>query len=285
MTWSSVDLAQHCVSDRERTHLLLEAVQSIVVPGSTVLEIGAGSGVLSLAALRQGASRVICVEQDPVAAAFLQENAARVNSSAPGRLQIVHSDGRNFQADCAFDVVIAELVDVWLIEEDLYPVLHSLLATGAIGSETIVLPCDYEWVIELGLLTGEPFPFGLRFPFYEWPHYIDDRERWQLPDFEALSLVDLSLRTMREVAGSSEHMSFEVPTEGARAFDAVRLSGRLGVSESSRIGSTSSLNSPIVIPLAERLDSSFGPITVSFTLGGGLSSFDLRCGNSSYVCW
>jgi ribosomal protein L11 methyltransferase len=59
------------------TRLCLRAAEELVEPGQRVLDVGAGSGILSIAAARLGAAHVEAVEIEPVAAAVCQENIAR----------------------------------------------------------------------------------------------------------------------------------------------------------------------------------------------------------------
>ena len=58
------------------TQLCLEGVEKYLVPGSYVLDLGCGSGILSIAALALGASRVTGVDIDPKAVDVAYENAA-----------------------------------------------------------------------------------------------------------------------------------------------------------------------------------------------------------------
>ncbi|MXX19928.1 MAG: 50S ribosomal protein L11 methyltransferase [Dehalococcoidia bacterium] len=61
----------------ETTRLCLAALDETVQPGAHVLDIGAGSGILSIAAVKLGASRVDAFEIDPIAA-----DVARANCEA-----------------------------------------------------------------------------------------------------------------------------------------------------------------------------------------------------------
>ena len=61
----------------ESTRLCLAALDRLVRPGDTVLDVGCGSGILALAAARLGASRVDALDTDPVAVEATRANAAR----------------------------------------------------------------------------------------------------------------------------------------------------------------------------------------------------------------
>ncbi len=58
------------------TQLCLEEVEKYAPPGGWVLDLGCGSGILSIAALRLGAATAIGVDIDPKAADVAYENAA-----------------------------------------------------------------------------------------------------------------------------------------------------------------------------------------------------------------
>jgi ribosomal protein L11 methyltransferase len=58
------------------TQLLVEFLEARVAGGETVLDIGTGSGVLAMVALKLGAARAIGVDNDPVAIECAKENAA-----------------------------------------------------------------------------------------------------------------------------------------------------------------------------------------------------------------
>ena len=58
------------------TRLCLEALESRLVPGWTVLDVGTGSGVLSIAAAKLGAGSAVALDADPVAVRTAGENVA-----------------------------------------------------------------------------------------------------------------------------------------------------------------------------------------------------------------
>ena len=65
------------------TQMVLEAMESLVAPGSHCLDLGSGSGILSIAALRLGAADAVGVDIDPKAEDIARENAAYNGFSAP----------------------------------------------------------------------------------------------------------------------------------------------------------------------------------------------------------
>jgi ribosomal protein L11 methyltransferase len=75
------------------TRLCLEAMERIVQPGDSVLDVGTGSGILAMAAKLLGAARVAACDIDP--------EAARVVPSFTGSVDAVRSG--------AFDVVVANI--------------------------------------------------------------------------------------------------------------------------------------------------------------------------------
>jgi ribosomal protein L11 methyltransferase len=68
------------------TQLCLEAIEELVTPGVRVLDVGCGSGILSIAAVLLGAERVDAVDIDPLAVRATAENATRNGVTEPIRV-------------------------------------------------------------------------------------------------------------------------------------------------------------------------------------------------------
>ena len=58
------------------TQLVMEAMERLVTPGAACLDLGSGSGILSIAALRLGATSAVGVDIDPKAEDIARQNAA-----------------------------------------------------------------------------------------------------------------------------------------------------------------------------------------------------------------
>ena len=65
------------------TQMVMETMEEIVQPGFRCLDLGSGSGILSLAALRLGARSAVGVDIDPKAEDIARENAAYNGFAAP----------------------------------------------------------------------------------------------------------------------------------------------------------------------------------------------------------
>lgn len=65
------------------TQMVLEAMENHVKPGDHCLDLGSGSGILSIAALRLGAASAVGVDIDPKAEDIARENAAYNHFAAP----------------------------------------------------------------------------------------------------------------------------------------------------------------------------------------------------------
>ncbi len=65
------------------TQMVMEAMEQYLRPGDACLDLGSGSGILSVAALRLGAASAVGVDIDPKAEDIARENAAYNGFSAP----------------------------------------------------------------------------------------------------------------------------------------------------------------------------------------------------------
>ena len=109
------------IRDRVRTEAFRRAVHSVVRPGDIVLDVGAGSGVLSLFAAQAGAARVYAVEQTSVA--VLARDLAAANG-VEAIVQVIQGDVLDLEPPERVDVVVSEWLGGFGIDEGmLVPVI------------------------------------------------------------------------------------------------------------------------------------------------------------------
>ena len=146
------------------TRSCLEQLERLVAPGASVLDFGCGSGILSIAASKLGASSVLGVEADSSAVRVAKQNA-RENGVQHNVLVVEGTLPRPEARPGAFDVAVAnisakvvseastELVKAvkpggvviasGIILDNKAVVERSMAAAGAALSDTIV---DGDWV-------------------------------------------------------------------------------------------------------------------------------------------
>lgn len=92
----------------ETTRLCLETLEPYITPDTTVLDIGCGSGILSIAALLLGAKRARGVDIDPLAVKTARENGLENGFSAPQYEVLCGNLATDVKGK--FDVVVANIV-------------------------------------------------------------------------------------------------------------------------------------------------------------------------------
>jgi predicted RNA methylase len=133
---------QVLLGDARRNRAIHRALAARVRLGSTVLDLGAGTGVWAVAAARLGARRVVAVEREAVLVPVI-EALARENEVAD-RVEVVRADARRVRLPRVFDVVVGELVGNEAFDENLLPVFERARARflrpgGALVPEWVAL--------------------------------------------------------------------------------------------------------------------------------------------------
>ena len=112
------------------TRLCLARVESLadrgLLDGARVLDVGCGSGILAIAAVKLGAAHALGLDTDPIAVEATSANAARNRLAR----RIDARQGSLPSRDGPFDVVLANLIASVLI--DLSPLLSEELRPGGV---------------------------------------------------------------------------------------------------------------------------------------------------------
>ena len=122
----------------ETTQLCLEALERHLAPRATCLDVGTGSGIVAIAAVKLGAGKVVGCDIDPVAVEIAALNGAQ--NGCDTKVQWVLGDAaktRPFQPGCLVANLTVELIEeeFWKFERRVksgaFMILSGLLNTQA----------------------------------------------------------------------------------------------------------------------------------------------------------
>lgn len=94
------------ISDRARMDAYASALKQSITPGCVVLDIGAGTGIMSLLACRYGARRVYAVEANPAVSVI--ESTARANGFGD-RVRVIDGISTEVSLPEQADVIVSDL--------------------------------------------------------------------------------------------------------------------------------------------------------------------------------
>src|SRR4051812_44014871 len=137
--------------EHETTRGVLALMQSLVEPGAFVADLGAGSGVLAIAAARLGAGRVVAIEMDPDAIGNANENVERNGVAA--QVTVLQGDAAALLPLVSpVSLVVANIISSVVME--LSPVMHRALPPGGKAVISGILVNEREHLLSSLALDG-----------------------------------------------------------------------------------------------------------------------------------
>lgn len=129
------------INDPERIGVYAQALEQSVRPHMSVLEIGAGSGILSMIAARAGARHVYACEMEPRLAQVAQENINKNGLADRITLLVKKSTDLQIGTDLPepVDLLVSEIVDNALLGEEVLPTLEDAQAR-LVKPQAVILP-------------------------------------------------------------------------------------------------------------------------------------------------
>jgi precorrin-6B methylase 2 len=116
--YAEFEVHRSMIMDRIRTDSFRRAIETVVRPGDIVLDVGAGSGILSVFAARAGAARVYAVEQTTIA--VMAQELASANGVADV-VQVIQADMLDVELPEPVDVIVSEWLGGFGIDEGMLP--------------------------------------------------------------------------------------------------------------------------------------------------------------------
>jgi type I protein arginine methyltransferase len=186
--YAEFEVHRTMIRDRIRTEAFRGAIESVVRPGDVVLDVGAGSGILSLFAARAGAARVYAVERTTVA--VLAQVLAAANEVAE-IVQVIHGDIMDIELPERVDVIVSEWLGGFGIDE---------------GMLAPVIAARDRWLKPGGVMIPRSVT--------AWTALVNDRYSGEMVEFlrdnpYGLKLDDLAEITVNEIfySGTFRHLT------------------------------------------------------------------------------
>jgi ribosomal protein L11 methyltransferase len=132
------------------TALLVRLLEDLAFDSPRVMDLGTGTGILSIIALELGAAEVIALDIDPVAA-FIARQICRLNGTLP---RIVAGEVQALQCEVhggIFDLVLANVIPSRL-RSGLPRMVEAVKSGGAVLLSGILVDQEFDYLKELAAL-------------------------------------------------------------------------------------------------------------------------------------
>ncbi len=116
-----LDYHRRLLDDPLRMDAYERALRQRIRPGATVLDLGAGSGILAMLAARCGAARVYAVESMPIAGLARQLVAA---NGLEDRVLVLQRDLRQMEPAAQVDLIVSDFMGRFLVDDEMLPVVE-----------------------------------------------------------------------------------------------------------------------------------------------------------------
>ena len=120
LNYSALSGQESMLRDGVRCRAFQKALEVAVTPGCTVLDIGAGTGILSMFAAQAGAGKVYAVEQTAIAEVaklIIEENGMS------DRIEVIQGDITSVDIPEKVDVIVSEWLGSYAVDENILPVV------------------------------------------------------------------------------------------------------------------------------------------------------------------
>ena len=130
--------------EHETTRAVVRLLQRAVRPGDAVADLGAGSAVLAICAIKLGARRAFAIELDDDAIPNAEENTAR--NGVADRVAVLHGDAFSLLPVVApVRIIVANIISSVLIR--LAPVMRRTLTPGGVAILSGILRSERDDVL------------------------------------------------------------------------------------------------------------------------------------------
>lgn len=271
--FGSQEIAYECLADYERTENFLNAINEVVSKDSTVIELGTGTGILSIFAAKSGAKIVNAYEISVPMAKIAKKNVT--DNELQDIIKIITDDVTKMRLNkTVYDVFIAEMISVGLIEEQLVPAFNNVLKQGLLKETALAIPCRQDTFVEL--VDAEFEHFGVKMKT------IQIEQTWQESKLRnkasrpvLISSVDFNnaIRNNKAIESKvKKDIEFESLIDGT--VNAIRITSDSILTDNIVSGWTQCMNSPAIIPIdsVQLVKGQKVKFNIRYEMGGEMSS-------------
>jgi protein arginine N-methyltransferase 1 len=268
------------IRDRDRTDAYALALERLVRPGSLVLDIGAGSGILTLFAARGGARRVFAVE--PADVIELARAFAAANGVADS-VEFIQAVSTRIDLPEPVDVIVSDIRGVLPLHRAHIPSIIDARRRHLAEAGTLIPVRDTLWVAPVELASvyedrvssWDASPYGLElsaaraFAANAWRRVVVPASEL-LGDPESLAILDYRSISSPDVKASAE---VEAKRSGRLHGILIWFDSELakGVGFSNAPGEPEKVYGQAFFPLLEPVDLTPGDV-ISFDFSASLFS-------------
>lgn len=197
--------------DHTRTLAFQQAIEAVVRPGDTVIDVGTGSGILAMMAARAGAGAAYGLELTAMAD-WAERIAVR---NGLGAVQIVRGDAAGFATPQPADVIIGEFAGMCLLEEWRHYAAFADVRDRNLRPGGSVIPRAAR--LHMSAIDSRKLYQDRGYGFWEAPVYGFDFSDVRAGDMAAPQRYIVTADN-REITGTQQVAAFDFLTGSARDY-------------------------------------------------------------------